>query len=128
MLCADVVVAEAARLVHSELKHLLGARGQAGRRIADCRALSAADDELDRIAHAVEIDAHIGQNARTDTLALTHQADQNMLSADVVVVETLRFLLGQPQNAPGTLGEAIKLRHAVPPGTDIARTQLGSIG
>ena len=49
VLRADVVVAEAARLVDGELDDALGARGQPD--LADDRAIAATDDELDRRPH-----------------------------------------------------------------------------
>ena len=88
---ADVVVVEPSRLVDRQLDDFLGARGQAN--IAGHRSITAADDELDGAAHLVQLDAEIAQHLGRDALALADQAEQQVLSADVVVVEALRFLL-----------------------------------
>jgi hypothetical protein len=86
-------LAEPARLVDGQLDDLLGARRQAD--LAHCRALAAADDELDRGAHLVELYAEVGEHLRGDAVAFAHQAQQEMLSPNVVVVKPLSLFLGQ---------------------------------
>ena len=107
MLGADVVVVEAPRLVDRELDHLLGARGQAD--LAHDHRLAAADDELDRRAHLGQLHAQVAEDARGDAVALAHQPEQQVLGADVVVVEALRLLLRQRQHLAGPLGELVEL-------------------
>ena len=110
VLGADVVVVEAPRLVHRQLDHLLGARGQPD--VAGDRAVAAADDELDRAAHLVQVDAEIGEDLRRHALALTDEPEQQVLGTDVVVVEALRLLLGKLQHLAGALGKFVKaIRH-----------------
>ena len=111
MLGADVVVAEPARLVDRELDHPLGPRSQAD--LADDRPIAAADDELDRGSDLGQLDAHVLEDARSDALALAHEAEQQVLRADVVVVEALRLVLGERQYLAGTLGELVKTIHRV---------------
>ena len=88
VLGADVV-AEAARLVDRELDDPLRARRQAD--LADHRAIAAADDELDGGPDLGELDVHVLEDASGDALALADEAEQEVLGADVVVVEPLRL-------------------------------------
>ena len=62
VLRADVVVAEAARLVDGQLDDALRARRQPD--LADDRAVAAADDELDGGAHLRQLDVHVLEDAR----------------------------------------------------------------
>ena len=72
VLRADVVVAEAAGLVDGELDDALGARRQAD--LTDDRPIAAADDELDGGADLGQLDVHVLEHARGDTLALADEA------------------------------------------------------
>ena len=109
VLGADVVVAQPARLVDGELDDLLGARGQAD--LADDRAIAAADDELDGRADLGQLDAHVLEDARGDALALADEAEQQVLRADVVVVEPLRFVLGKRQDLARAFRELVEAIH-----------------
>ena len=111
VLGADVVVAQAARLVDGQLDDLLGARRQAD--LADDRAVAAADDELDRGADLVQLDVHVLEHARRDALALAHEAEQQVLGPDVVVVEALGLILGKGEDLARPLGELVESVHVV---------------
>jgi hypothetical protein len=91
VLCADVVVAEAAGLVYCELDYLLGARGEAD--LAHDGAVTAADDELDGGTDLVELDAKVGEYLRRDALAFADEAEEEVLCADVVMVKAEGFFL-----------------------------------
>ena len=106
VLCADVVVAEAAGLVDRELDDLLGARREAD--LAHDGAIAAADDELDGGADLVELDAEVGEDLRRDALAFADEAEEEVLCADVVVVEAEGFFLGECQNAARSLRKLIE--------------------
>ena len=110
VLRADVVVAEPTRLVDRQLDHALGARRQA--HLADDRPIAPADDELDRGPHLGELDVHVLEHARGDTLALAHEAEQQVLRADVVVVEPLRLVLSQRQDLARAIRELVEAIHA----------------
>ncbi len=112
VLRADVVVAEAARLVDGQLDDALGARGQAD--FADDRAIAAADDELDRRTHLGQLDVHVLENARGYALALTDETEQQVLRADVVVVEPLRFVLSKCQDLARAVRELVEAIHLSP--------------
>ncbi len=111
VLGADVVVAESARLVDGQLDDALRARGQA--HLADDRPIAATDDELDRRPNLGQFDVHVLEHACRDTLALADQAEEQVLGADVVVVEPLRFVLSECQDLAGPVRELVEAIHQV---------------
>ena len=106
VLRADVAVVEAARFVDGQLDDLLGARRQAD--LADDRLLAAADDELDGGADLVQLDAEVVEYLGGDAIALADEAEEQVLRADVVVVEALSFFLGEGQDAARSFGEFVE--------------------
>ena len=109
VLGADVVVVEPARLVDGQLDHALGARRQPD--VADDRAIATADDELDRGAHLGQLDVQVLEHPRRDALALADEPEQQVLGADVVVVEALRLVLRKCQDLARPLGELVESIH-----------------
>ena len=106
VLGADVVVAELQRLAQRQLEHLLRARREGD--VAGRLLLTLADDVLHLLAHGVERDAERLERLGGDALALVDQAEQDVLGADVVVVEHLRLFLGEDDNATGSVGESLE--------------------
>ena len=82
---------------------------------ADDRAIAAADDELDGGADLGQLDVHVLEDARGDALALADQAEQQVLGADVVVVEPLRLVLGKRQDLARAVRELVEAIHRVAP-------------
>ena len=113
MLGADVVVAELQRLAEAELEDLLGARRE--RDVSARRAAALTDDLLDLVAHRLEGDAERLERLRGDALALVDQAEQDVLGADVVVIEQPGFLLGEDDDPAGSVSESFE--QLVPPDT-----------
>ena len=111
VLRADVVVAQPSRLVDRKLDHALGARRQAD--LADHGSIPAPDDELDRRPHLRQFDVHVLKDARGDALALADEAQEQVLRADVVVVEPLRLVLGECQDLPRPVCELVEAIHRV---------------
>ena len=111
MLRADVVVAEPAGFVDRELDHPLRSRRQAD--LADDRPVAAPDDELDGRPDLGQLDVHVLEDARGDTLALADEAEQQVLGADVVVVEPLRLVLGKRQDLARAIRELVEAVHRV---------------
>ena len=111
VLGADVVVAEAAGLVDRELDDPLGARRQPD--LADDRPIAAADDELDGRADLGQLDVHVLEDVGGHALAFAHQAQQEVLGPDVVVVEPLGFVLRKRQDSAGPVRELVKTIHSV---------------
>ncbi len=112
MLGADVVVAELERLTERQLEDLLGARGEGD--VPGRGGLPRTDDLLDLLAHAFERDVHRLERLRRDALAFVDQAEQQVLGADVIVVEHPRLFLREDDDPSGPVGESFK--HDVPPG------------
>ena len=67
--------------------------------------LALADDLLHLLADALQRDAEALQGLSGDTLTLVDQAQEDVLGADVVVVEHPGFFLGQDDNPPRSVGE-----------------------
>ena len=106
VLGADVVVAEAERLAQRELEHLLGARRE--RDLAGGDLLAGTDDPDHLRAHALDGDVERLEDAGCKTLLLTEQAEQNVLGADVVVLELPRLFLGEDDDLAGSLCESLE--------------------
>ena len=120
VLGADVVVAELQRLAQRQLEHLLGARGE--RDVARRRRAALADDLLDLAAHGLERDAERLERLGGDAFALVDQPEQDVLGADVVVVEQPRFLLRQHDDPAGPVGEAFEQGNRLPWRGSVARS------
>ncbi len=92
VLGADVVVAERERLAQRQLEHLLGARREGD--LAGGDLLTGADDPHDLGADALDGDVEGLEDAGGEALLLAEQAEQDVLRADVVVLEGPGLLLG----------------------------------
>jgi len=102
---ADVVVVEVAGLLHRILDHFLGTRRL--RELAHGDHVGAALHELlDLHADLPQVDVEVLQHIRRDPAAFLDQSEQDMLGADVFVVEPLSLLVGQLHDLPGAVGEA----------------------
>ncbi len=111
VLRADVVVSEAACLIDGQLDDSLCPWRQAD--LADDRAVPATDDELDGGPDLGQLDVHVLEDARRDTLALPDEAQEQVLRADVVVVEPLRLVLSQRQDLARAIRELVEAIHRV---------------
>ena len=74
----------------------------------DGRRAALADDLLDLAADGLERDAERLERLGGDALALVDQPEQDVLGADVVVVEEAGLLLGQHDDPAGPVGEAFE--------------------
>ena len=106
VLGADVVVAELEGLAQRELEDLLGAWGEGD--VAGRRRAALADDLLDLAAHGLERDAEALEGLGGDALALVDQPEQDVLGADVAVVQQARFLLGEDDDPAGPVSESFE--------------------
>ena len=104
----DVVMAELQRLTQAEFKHLLGTRSE--RDVSGWRLLALADDLLDLGAHSFQRDTQGLQRLGRDALALVNQSQQDVLGADVVVVEHPGFFLSQDDDPAGAVGKSLEHR------------------
>ena len=138
VLGADVVVAERERLAQCELEHLLRARRE--RDLAGRHLVALADDAGDLGAHLLDRDVQRLQHPRGEPLLLAEQAEQDVLGADVVVLERPGFVLceddylarslcetfEQPGDAPNRSNDGLRVMLAQRPGATDG--PLGSIG
>ena len=110
MLRPDIVVIEAPRLVDCQLDDFLRPRRQPD--LTHDHGLATANDELNCRANLRQLNAHVAQDPSGDAITLTYETQKEVLRSDVVVVETLRFLLRQRQHLPGALRKFVELvRH-----------------
>ena len=107
MLSADIVVIEIARFFDRVFDDFLRARRL--RKLAHGHHLGTTLHKLlDFKANLAQIDVevleHVGANAR----AFLHEAKQNMLSPDVLMVESLGFLVSKRHHFARTVGQSLK--------------------
>jgi hypothetical protein len=62
------------------------------------------------IADALGVEIELEEDTRSHTLVLACQAEQDVLSADVVVLVQARLVLGQDDDLSRALGEALEHR------------------
>ena len=60
-----------------------------------------------------QLDVHVLEHARGDALALADEAEQQVLGADVVVVEPLRLVLSKRQDLARAVRELVEAIHRV---------------
>ena len=106
VLGADVVVSELECLAERQLQDLLGTRGE--RDVTGGGCLPLADDLFDLLADGLQRDVQGFECLRSDALALVDQAEEDVLGADVVVVEHPRFFLRENHDAPGAIRESLE--------------------
>jgi hypothetical protein len=106
VLRAYVVVAELQRLSERELEHLLGAWRE--RRLRARAFLAVADDALDLLSHLVEGDVQGVERLGRDALVLTQETEEQVLGANVVVVEMTGLILCEHHDLAGPLRETFE--------------------
>ena len=106
VLGADVVVAQAQRLAQRQLEHLLGARRE--RDLAGGDLLAGADDAHDLRADALDGDVERLEHAGGEALLFAQQAEQDVLGADVVVLERPGLFLRQDDHLAGSLCKSLE--------------------
>src|SRR5262249_59280197 len=102
----DVVVAERQRLAQRQLEDLLGARRE--RDLAGGDLLAGADDPDHLRADPLGGDVERLEDPRRQSLLLAEQAEQDVLGADVVVLERASLFLGQDDYLSGSLCESLE--------------------
>ncbi len=108
MLGADVVVSEGESLAQRELEHLLGTRGE--RNLAGGDLVALADDARHLGADLLHRDVERLEDARGKPFFLAQQPEQDVLRADVVVLERPRLVLGENDHLSCPLGESLEQR------------------
>ena len=113
MLGADVVVAQLQRLAERQLEDLLGAGSE--RDVPAGGRAALADDLLDLGAHRLQGDPELLEGLGGHPFALVDESEQDVLGADVVVVQQARFFLRQHHNPSGSVCESFE-QGGPPPG------------
>jgi hypothetical protein len=106
VLGADVVVPKAERLAEGELEDLLRA-GREGN-LTGGDLLAGADDAHDLCAHPLDGDVEALEDAGRKALLLAQQTQEDVLRADVVVLERARLFLRENDHLPGALCESLE--------------------
>src|SRR5207247_9986666 len=106
VLGADGVVAEGERLAKRKLQHLLRPRGE--RDLARGHLLAGSDDPHHLGADAFHGDVERLTDPRGKALLLPKQAEQDVLGADVVVLERARLFLREDYDLAGPLCESLE--------------------
>src|SRR5437588_10077886 len=70
--------------------------------------LTTPDDEFDGAPYLGKLDSHVREDPSCYSVTLAYQPQENMLGADEIVVEALRFLLSKGYGFPRTLRKAIE--------------------
>jgi hypothetical protein len=93
--------------------------------------LALPDDVLDLLAHRVERDAERLERLGRDALTLVDEAEQDVLGADVVVVQHLGLFLGQHDDTTGSVSESLEhlnsSRRRLSLGASVYRTSVTSV-
>jgi hypothetical protein len=100
------MVIEASRFINGKLYHFFGAWSQTN--FAQHDAVSTTDDAFDCLPNFLKINTKTRKHFRGDAFPLTNEAKQEMFCSNVVVLEALRFFLGQAQHLSGSFGKSIK--------------------
>ena len=106
VLGADVVVPEREGLAQRQLEHLLGARRE--RNLARGDLVALADDARDLGTDLLHGDVERLEDAGSEALLLAKQAQQDVLGADVVVLERPRLVLCENDDLPCAFGESLE--------------------
>ena len=110
MLGADVMVAHHAGLFDRQLDNTLRARRQ--RWLSKGRPFAAADGALDRAYNLARLDTQLLEHLDGNAVFLLHKAKQQMLGADMGMVQPQRLFLSQRKHSPRTFREAFEfIRH-----------------
>ena len=102
----DVVVPQLQRFTQRELKNLLGPRGKGD--VSGRGLLALPDNLLDLFADGTQRNAQGFKGLSGNAFALMNEPKQDVLGADVVVVEHACLFLGKHDNATGTVGKSFK--------------------
>src|SRR6478735_9300868 len=106
VLRADVVVAERQRFAQRELEHLLSAGSE--RNLSGRDLVALADDAGDLRAHLLDRDVERLEHTRSKAFFLAQQAEQDVLRADVVVLERPRLVLGEDDDLASPFSETFE--------------------
>jgi len=110
VLSADVGMVERFRLLAGEREDFFHAR-RVGNAAGGLRFLAGADLFLDGGAYGFEVEPHFLEHAHGNALAELNQAKQNVLGADVVMVEAIGFLASEGEHLLRSRREVVHRLH-----------------
>src|SRR5262249_6896237 len=106
VLGADVVVPERERFAQRQLQHLLGTRRE--RDLTARHLVALTHDARDLGTHLFDGDVEGLEHPRREALFLAQQAEQDVLGADVVVLQRSGFVLCKNDDLPSTFCEPLE--------------------
>src|SRR5262249_33881937 len=106
VLGADVVVAKGERLAQRELEHLLRAGGDGD--LAGRALVALANDTRDLRAYLLDRDVERLEDARGKAFLFAEQTKEDVLGADVVVLQCSGFVLGKDDDLASPFGKAFE--------------------
>src|SRR6267143_5464992 len=109
MLRADEVVTHSPRFFERYFDDSFDARRRDD--LLNDDSLIAADHRLDRFTNLADVNSEVPQHLIGNSFAFAHQAEEQMLSADVAVMRALGLFLGKRQHLLGPLAESLKGVH-----------------
>jgi hypothetical protein len=101
-------VTERQRLAQRQLEDLLRARGE--RDLTRRHLVTLAHDPGNLGADLLDRDVERLEHPGGETLLLAQEAEQDVLSPDVVVLQGSRLVLGKDDDLAGSLGKALEQR------------------
>ena len=104
VLGSDIVVIEIPRFFHRVFENLLGP-WRLGQFPHGHHVRARLNQLLDLKSDLAQIDVQVLENVGSDAGSLLHQAEQDVLGADVFVIEPLRFLIGELHHLAGSVRE-----------------------
>jgi hypothetical protein len=105
-------MAQAQRFAQRELEHLLGTRRE--RDLPRGELLTSADDARDLGADALDRDAQRLKHPTGEPLLFAQQPEQDVLGADVVVLQDSRLLLGEDDHLASALCKSLEHPRSIP--------------
>ena len=106
MLSANIVVAQLQRLAQRQFQYLLGPRGE--RDVTGGSGLALPNKFLHLGTHRVQGNIHGLQRLRSHAFTLVDEAQQQVLTADVAVIQQPGFFLGKHNYATGAVSKSFK--------------------
>src|SRR5260370_18572891 len=106
MLSTDIVMVQATSFVNCEFNHFFGAWGKSD--FSKNNAVSAANNKLNSVSYLVQFYPEITQYFGSNPFSLAYKPQQEVFGTDIIMLESLCFLLSKAQYFPCPLGELIK--------------------
>src|SRR6266581_6043653 len=97
---------QATSFISGEFDHFFSARGEA--QCAGDTMISSSNNKLNSRTDLIDLYAKVVQHRGRNAAVLTHKTQQEVFSADVIVLEALGFFLSETQDLLGPLGEPVK--------------------